>query len=629
MKRFIKDKQRLLLPIAVMIFALIGAWVLNFSKAETPVPNANCGAKVTPYNYQVPFGNAVWNQPVCNLPRYANSSEYVDRLLKWGILNTEGITQEPNDGYVVAETSFPEPTFADPEGLHKIFAAEVYYVSDANTTTKVQTSDGTSNLDGGDISMYDTRAHFPDAKIPWNSKWRSGEGGDNAIVVLDDTPGPTQGRMYKVSGYKRDLAAIAQCGPIAREERICTYNANVARDLAGNYVDYRTYEGFLDQRGVGLSSLAGMVMPEEIKAGEIRHALGLVIPNTAIGPVCSNAQRGTSAEGFTCGVAFAPASKHEWGSATDLSHATKNTDFISTYTLDKTIPEGIRYALNITDAEIETWLNSNSDLSKNSNRRNTARIIAKALRDYGMMVVDTNSNRAGLQLRAGISPESSKLWKELGMGPDDGRKLLTGLITKDNLYVVDPPTLTCADGTTSKYSCKWASAQYSASGTNPQPTDTTKPIVSITSPANNSVFSQGVVTVNATASDNVAVSKVEFYVDNQSTPMATDTSAPYSSGDSINLLAGAHTIKAIAQDSSGNRSNPATISITVSQPQVAKSCDFDSNDIVEIADLARVLSNWKKGVETNTNGDCSGPAGSPDGYVSLEDLAKVLAVWKK
>lgn len=616
MKRFIKDKQRLLLPIAVMIFALIGAWVLNFSKAETPVSNASCGAKVTPYNYQVPFGNAVWNQPVCNLPRYSKSAEYVSRFYNWSNLTLDPSTAT-NKGRISVSPGYPkEPTFDDLTGLGKLFTREIYYtnspVNPATTTTKIATADvSPSNLDG-----EDNKSMLPDTPIPWNPKWKASQGGDNEIYIIDDRP-EGNGRTYKINGYNNGVFCWAT-------GRICTGSTNVARDLNGDYVDYRTYEGFVDERGVGLSFLATLTLPQEVEAGEIRHTLGMAIPNTSFGPVCTAEQKGTSAEGVSCGVAFAPATKHEHGGKSKLQHVASQYQF---YTLDKTIPEGMVFALDMTDAQIESWLNSRTDLA--GVKRNTARIFAVALRDYGVMVVDTNGNWPGIQVAGGINPENAAKWTALGLGPNDGKNLLEGLITENNLHVVEPPTVTCINGTTSKYSCKWVSAQYSSSGTNPQPTDTTKPIVSITSPANNSVFSQGVVTVNATASDNVAVSKVEFYVDNQNTPIVTDTSAPYSSGDSINLSAGAHTIKAIAQDSSGNRSNPATISITVSQPQVAKSCDFDSNDIVEIADLARVLSNWKKDVETNTNGDCSGPAGSPDGYVSLEDLAKVLTVWKK
>lgn len=597
--------------VAIMLFALIGSYLLTRSKAATP-SDPNCGRRVSNYTYQVPFGNAVWNQPICGKPRYANSAEYVNRLLRWGVPNTTGLTEEPKNGYVVAGTSFPKPPKPDdPTGLGTLFAIEVYYASNATTTTRIQASVYDSNLDSN-VPYGDIRRQLPESKIPWNPGWLTGEGGDNAIVILDDRPGPTQGRIYKISGYKRDFQALTQCGPFFREERICTYTTSVGRDLKGNYVDYRTYEGFLDQRGVGLSALAGMVRPEEIVAGEIRHAVGLVVPNTAFGPPCSKEQRGTNAEGFTCGVAFAPASKHEWSGATNLGHM-KDPTIRSTYTLEKTIPEGILFAIDITDAQIEAWLNSNPDLSKNPNRKRTARIIATAIRDYGMMIVDTNASRPGLQLEGGVNPESRSLWRSLGMAPEDGDSMLKGLITANNLYVVEPPTVQCIDGTSSKYSCKWTSASYD---TTAPPSDTTPPTVSITSPSSGASVPAGVVTVNVSATDNVGVTKVEFYVNGSTKPVVTDTTAPYSSGNSISLSAGNHTIKVIAYDAAGNKSQ-ASVSITVTSPQPTIKCDWDGVQGVSLTDLSILIANYgRTNVAPYTNGDCNG-----DSKVDLFDVS--------
>ncbi len=46
-----------------------------------------------------------------------------------------------------------------------------------------------------------------------------------------------------------------------------------------------------------------------------------------------------------------------------------------------------RFALDITDAEIESWLDSRG--YQNAKRR-TAAIFARALRDYGWMITDTS-----------------------------------------------------------------------------------------------------------------------------------------------------------------------------------------------------------------------------------------------
>ncbi|MGE5639334.1 MAG: Ig-like domain-containing protein [Clostridia bacterium] len=80
-------------------------------------------------------------------------------------------------------------------------------------------------------------------------------------------------------------------------------------------------------------------------------------------------------------------------------------------------------------------------------------------------------------------------------------------------------------------------------------TTNTPPTVSMTSPANGATVS-GTVSYAATASDNVGVSKVEFYVDGALA--VTDTSTPYSgSVDTTKIANGTHTIKAIAYDGAG------------------------------------------------------------------------------
>ena len=89
--------------------------------------------------------------------------------------------------------------------------------------------------------------------------------------------------------------------------------------------------------------------------------------------------------------------------------------------------------------------------------------------------------------------------------------------------------------------------------------DATPPLVSITSPANNATVS-GTVSVNATASDNIAVANVQLQVDGANVGSA-DTSSPYNfSWNSASVSNGSHTLTAVAKDTSGN---PATSSISV------------------------------------------------------------------
>lgn len=99
------------------------------------------------------------------------------------------------------------------------------------------------------------------------------------------------------------------------------------------------------------------------------------------------------------------------------------------------------------------------------------------------------------------------------------------------------------------------------------PPDTTPPTqVTITSPANNATVTSPF-TVNATAVDDGVgtINRVELYIDGATTPVATDTSSPYSFTN-ISLSAGAHTLRARAYDPAGNNAYSTITNVTVSAP---------------------------------------------------------------
>jgi RHS repeat-associated protein len=88
------------------------------------------------------------------------------------------------------------------------------------------------------------------------------------------------------------------------------------------------------------------------------------------------------------------------------------------------------------------------------------------------------------------------------------------------------------------------------------------PTVSLTAPANNAAYTAaGTVTLTATAADSDgSISKVEFYQNNQL--IGTATTAPYSF-DWSNIIAGSHSLSAIATDNNGatTTSSPVTIGV--------------------------------------------------------------------
>ncbi len=117
------------------------------------------------------------------------------------------------------------------------------------------------------------------------------------------------------------------------------------------------------------------------------------------------------------------------------------------------------------------------------------------------------------------------------------------------------------------------STAASFSVSNSGPIDSTPPTVSASESG-----TSGTVTFSATAADNVAVTKVEFYVDGAL--KGTDTTAPYSMTlDSKTLTNAAHALTAKAYDAAGNSTLSSAASFTVNNPvatQVLLNPGFES-----------------------------------------------------
>ncbi|MDB5257384.1 MAG: peptidase domain protein [Chitinophagaceae bacterium] len=95
------------------------------------------------------------------------------------------------------------------------------------------------------------------------------------------------------------------------------------------------------------------------------------------------------------------------------------------------------------------------------------------------------------------------------------------------------------------------------------------PVVTITSPANNAAFvAPASITINATATDDGSIAKVDFY--NGATLLGSDATSPYSF-TWTNVAAGNYTIHAVATDNLGLTGTTASVALTVTntnQPPV-------------------------------------------------------------
>lgn len=109
------------------------------------------------------------------------------------------------------------------------------------------------------------------------------------------------------------------------------------------------------------------------------------------------------------------------------------------------------------------------------------------------------------------------------------------------------------------------SANSTVASATPALPDLTPPSINLTSPSNGATIS-GAFSLSASASDNVAVTRVRFYLDGAAIGSEL-TSAPYSLlWDSTALTNGNHTIAAQAWDAANNQASSAVFTITVSNP---------------------------------------------------------------
>ena len=280
-------------------------------------------------------------------------------------------------------------------------------------------------------------------KVPWNPQWAPGTQDDRIMAVVDYATGVT----YEYWGVGEGSPACFDfMGPNVQagfnplgDGDICVAGASRYDDLfTASDADGTTIDG----RGMGINKLALVTRADEVLQGEIRHALELSITNNLFGePACDPIDSGTApGAGTSCGFYLPPATKLEWTSGSAGRCGPTRPVDLSDENRARMIPAGLRIALDVTDAEIESWLD---ERDYDGAKRRTARVFAVALRDYGAVVAETGCWGVGVETDGLVDPVSRGKWARAGI-VDDGTDnpavdLLDGLITKDRLYVVEPP----------------------------------------------------------------------------------------------------------------------------------------------------------------------------------------------
>jgi hypothetical protein len=113
-------------------------------------------------------------------------------------------------------------------------------------------------------------------------------------------------------------------------------------------------------------------------------------------------------------------------------------------------------------------------------------------------------------------------------------------------------------------------ARYATSGSatlNIQPPDATPPAVTITSPSSGALLPRkGLVKIAANASDASGIGRIELMVDGVSLKVCSNTSSCAANWSMKGVVAGAHTITAVAKDKGMPAPNTAGASITLVKP---------------------------------------------------------------
>ena len=439
-------------PVAIAVLLVAAAVVFAVGKASFHVtPTKPSGSSFS--SWVPPFAaTAPWNVPVKGLAVDVRSDMWRDRFWNYAIanLNPDHPEQDLNRGHHDILFGLETATGGDPT---RDFSIAVYNAIDATTTRRVRQRSGWNfpfNIAEGE-------------QIPWNPGWRSSTGSDSILLVVD----PRNGRLWSLGGLVQaapdgsynDSQCLLRKLSVGydRATDLCAGGATTLRNPDGTVADYRTFAGNDPvARGVGISDLAMLTFPEEVRTGAIRHALMMGTVNTMIGPPC-DASVGVDdpAFGDTCGRALAPAGSFERISDTGNCQGAQAASALLRQR-QESVPEGMRFSLDITDTQIDTWLDQRGYTGA---KRSTARTFAVALRDYGWFVTDTTCFGADFQVASAANPATLSSWRSLGI-TGDGRDLLWGLMTRERVRAYEPAVNDCVDGTSSRFECHAVTTHY-------------------------------------------------------------------------------------------------------------------------------------------------------------------------
>ena len=133
--------------------------------------------------------------------------------------------------------------------------------------------------------------------------------------------------------------------------------------------------------------------------------------------------------------------------------------------------------------------------------------------------------------------------------------------------------------------------------------DTESPVVTVTNPTDGALVA-GLVTIDATATDNVGIVGVQFTLDGANLG-TEDTTSPYSiDWDSSLATNGSHQIGAVARDAAGNTTASSAVNVTVDNPvdttPPTVTAAAPAADAVDVATDTAVSATFSEGLDPTT-----------------------------
>jgi hypothetical protein len=301
-------------------------------------PAALFTASGRPQTWRAPFrGEPIWRSTVSGRTTHASSANYVSKF--W---NSQYVPSGQTMGNLIA--------------FDREYTFSLYWIEQADDTYTITATNG----------------NYGSGSIPWKSTWNVTGGTDRQFILASLLTGEIIEAWEVTINHGAKTIAASRCNRDNRED---------TESYRGAILDWRSSNArATPARGSGTSCLAGMILPEEIEGGAIKHPLSLALS----GSVARNT----------------------------FVHPAYKSD--GTQTATDMIPEGTHFQLQLSGATIDSRAAAIPSPAT-AGQKEFIRLTARALADYGMIAIDFSGFS---HVHAEPDTSAGTKWTDLGVKPE-------------------------------------------------------------------------------------------------------------------------------------------------------------------------------------------------------------------